>query len=179
MSGYQNLSDESIELARKAFDITPSQIKKFETKYKNLVEKIPYQYLAHIIRSLETYIRNKPEMKFFRIFCTPSKIEGMDNGLAAGFYKENRYYNICYNDNADELQVRVAIAHELGHLFYLIEYNKSMDETHEPMSSLFGTFVMIHKLKTSSKRKHHSEKDIIDDFTLLMNRENGKLNVSD
>lgn len=53
-----------------------------------------------------------------------------------------------------------------------------MDETHEPMSSLFGTFVMIHKLKTSSKKKHHSEEDIVDDFSLLMNRENGKFNVS-
>lgn len=178
MSDYQNLSDEAIELVHRTFGITTSQIKKFETQYKNLVEKIPYQYLAHIIRSLETYIRNKPKMKFFRIFCTPSKVKGIDNGLAAGFYKENRYYNICYNENADELQVRVAIAHELGHLFYLIEYNKSMDETHEPMSSLFGTFVMIHKLKTSSKKKHHSEKDIVDDFSLLMNRENGKLNVS-
>lgn len=38
MSDYQNLSNEAIELAQKAFGITPPQIKKFETRYKNLVE---------------------------------------------------------------------------------------------------------------------------------------------
>ena len=178
MSEYQNLSNEAIDLAHKAFSVTPSQIKKFEARYKSLVGKIPYQYMAHIIRSLETYIRKERGMNFFRIVCTPSDTEKIKNGLAAGFYKENRYYNICYNKHADELQVRVAIAHELGHLFYLIEYDKLMDDKHEPMSSLFGAFVMIHKLKTSSKRKHRSEKDIIDDFTLLMNTENEIYNMS-
>lgn len=51
---------------------------------------------------------------------------------------------------------------------------------HEPLSSLFGIIAMLHKFQMAHLKEYHrSEEDIIRDFKLLMNRQNGILNTSD
>lgn len=153
----------------------------FESKYESLQNKISYQYLAHIIRTLETYIRESKKIKLFRITCSAKEVNDKTKGLAWTSYPNNGFsYNIYYDKHADGLQKRVAIAHELGHLFYVIEFDKTMDDTHEPLSSLFGIIALIDRQEIlKSIEKHTSEKAIVNDFSLLMNRENGKYNISD
>lgn len=162
------------------FGIPKRTIVDFEDKYEELKNGISYQYLAHIIRTLETYIRENKNMRLFRITCRAKEVNEKTSGLAWASYPKNGFsYNIYYDKNADGLQKRVAIAHELGHLFYVIKFDKDMSDTHEPLSSLFGIIALIDRQETLKNiEKHHSEKDIVDDFSLLMNRENGKLNVS-
>ena len=162
------------------FGIKESSINDYVELY-NTITDIPYQYLAHIIRTLETYIRQKDGFGYFRITCTPSKnMERSAENLAAGFYNEKRSYDIYYDECLPELQKRVVIAHELGHLFFIMEFKKDTTDMHEPLSSLFGIIAMLHKFQmANSKEYHSSEENIIRDFKLLMNRQSGILNTSD
>ena len=164
---------------KETIKISPETILDFENRYTTLVNSISYQYLAHIIRTLETYIRENKNMRLFRITCRPKNPREQARGLAWASYRKGLSYNIYYDENASGLQRRVAIAHELGHLFYLIEFDKTMDDKHEPLSSLFGIIAMIDRQETLKDiEKHPSEDAIIQDFSLLMNRENGKVNIS-
>lgn len=149
-------------------------------KRYNTITDIPYQYLAHIIRTLETYIRKKDGFGYFRITCTPTKdMSFIAKDLCGGFYNEKCSYDIYYDECLPELQKRVAIAHELGHLFFILEFYRNETDTHEPLSSLFGIITMLHKFQMAhSKEYHKSEEDIIRDFMLLMNREQGIFNTS-
>lgn len=171
--------EETKEEIQKTLEIEQRTICDFETRYEKLKNGISYQYLAHIIRTLETYIRENKKMNFFRITCHAKETNDKTKGLAWASYRKGFSYDICYDETAEGLQKRVAIAHELGHLFYLIEFDKTMDDTHEPLSSLFGIIALIDRQETlKSVEKHPSEKAIIQDFSLLMNRKNGKTNVS-
>lgn len=161
-------------------DVKERTIDDYIKRY-NTVTNIPYQYLAHIIRTLETYIRQKEGFGYFRITCTPTKDMALiAKDLSAGFYTEKVSYDIYYDERLHELQKRVAIAHELGHLFFIMEFGKDETDTHEPLSSLFGIIAMLHKFQMANSKKYHkSEEDIIKDFILLMNKQNGILNISD
>lgn len=111
-------------------DVKEEVIDEYIKRY-NTVTDIPYQYLAHIIRTLETYVRKKEGFGYFRITCTPTKdMARIAENLAAGFYDEKRSYDIYYDEYLPELQKRVAIAHELGHLFFIMEFDKN--ETDPP-----------------------------------------------
>ena len=59
-------------------------IDNFESAYNKIVTEIPYQYLAHIIRTLETYVQEKMDSPFFRITCTPADMGSVAQGLACG-----------------------------------------------------------------------------------------------
>ena len=172
----------SIETKKKieaSLSVSPKNIDKFEKLYNNLLKDISYQYLAHIIRTLETYIRENKGMNFFRITCNPAKPEEPAKGLAWGLYRPNYSYDINYDETASEVQARVAIAHELGHLFCIVELGSKADKSSEPLSSLFGIIAMIHKFQMLNQKQHHkSEDDIIADFSLLRNRKNEVLNIS-
>jgi Domain of unknown function (DUF955). len=160
--------------------VSKQAIDEYVNRY-NTVMDIPYQYLAHIIRTLETYIRKKEGFGYFRITCTPTQdMSLIAKNLSAGFYNSKASYDIFYDECLPELQKRIAIAHELGHLFFILEFDKDETDTHEPLSSLFGVITMLHKFQMArSKEYHSSEEDIIRDFKLLMNRQNGIFNISD
>lgn len=174
---FNPISKETKKIITEKFSVSIDNINKVEKSYNSLISGISYQYLAHIIRTLETYIRENKEMPFFRITCNPSKPKEPAKGLAWGLYCPQYSYDINYDETADEVQVRVAIAHELGHLFCIIELGEETNS--EPLASLFGVIAMIHKFQMKNQKKHHkSEKDIIDDFSLLMNSKKGIKNIS-
>ena len=55
-----------------SFEIKPETINELYQKYTELNSLNQKQYLAHIMRSLEEYIRSTQNAPFFRITCKPS-----------------------------------------------------------------------------------------------------------
>jgi hypothetical protein len=108
------------------------------------------QYLAHIIRAMEEYIREKTVNPLFRIVCEPS-LGNLEIGSAQYFFR--KFFVVHYNPGMSEKELRVYLAHELGHLFILAIVNDDRpprdripdDADIEPLSSIFGIFTMANK----------------------------------
>lgn len=169
------------QIKRELKPLTDSNITTVETAYKKIIEKIPYQYLAHLIRTMEMYAQEKLSCPFFRITCSPVDIREVAQGLASGLYYDKTSFDIVYDSKSDAIQTRVAIAHELGHLFVILLNNgQNAEDKHEPLSSLFGITAMIHKRidNNGKKRCHKSDEDIVKDFILLKNKDCGTYNKS-
>ncbi|MGP1414418.1 MAG: ImmA/IrrE family metallo-endopeptidase [Treponema sp.] len=189
METFFNLSNSRIKNILNAFNISQDNISSISDWYDNLIKNVPYQYLAHIMRTMEDYIRkNIPKSEFFRITCMPTE-ESKDElkDLACATYQEGYSFDIVYDRNMSESRKRVCIAHELGHLWLVIKTNKEYESNHEPLSSLFGLLIMLHKLdykkqnKSSLSHKQDvcdSEEELIREFLFIMNRNNGRYNTS-
>ncbi|MGP1520513.1 MAG: ImmA/IrrE family metallo-endopeptidase [Treponema sp.] len=172
-----------------AFNISQDNISSISDWYDKLIKNVPYQYLAHIMRTMEDYIRkNIPKAESFRITCMPTE-ESKDElkDLACATYQEGYSFDIVYDRNMSESRKRVCIAHELGHLWLVITTNKEYESNHEPLSSVFGLLIMLHKLdykkqsKSSLSHKQDvcdSEEELIREFLFIMNRNNGRYNTS-
>lgn len=155
LENFPSLRAEVIEDVRQLYD-------------KELVESIPYQYLAHMIRTMESYIQEKSKNEFFRITFTPYKSDNITQ-LACGQYHSDSF-DIFYDERIDPRQIRTAIAHELGHLFFLFHKGIFENENNitEPLSSLFGIIIMLHKLEHNNKKDVHiSDSQIISDMVLV------------
>ena len=182
MSGCKfDFTDEEIKTISNRFDIKEETISTLIADYQKLIQNIPYQYLAHIIRTMETYVRkNIKDAQFFRITCEPTP-ESNDalKGLAGATYHERHSFDIVYDKEMDGKDKRVCIAHELGHLFLVIMQKTGYDVKHEPLSSLYGLLTMIHKLhhKKNYYDAYKSVEALINAFLLLMNRNDGKFNT--
>ncbi|MDR1147616.1 MAG: hypothetical protein LBK66_03180 [Spirochaetaceae bacterium] len=111
---------------------------------------ITEQYLAHVIRAMESYIRKTTGNQFFCIFCEPS-LNGLGVGSAQYFHE--KYFVIHIDPAMAEKDLRVYLAHELGHLFIIAIVNESLaprerldvNDNAEPLSSIFGIFTMADK----------------------------------
>lgn len=165
----------------KIFSLKRDNVDVLMKDYKELVDTIPYQYLAHIIRTMEVYIRNlAPEWQFFRITCNPTNESNeFLKELAIATYQEFDSFDIIYDKDMNPLQKRVCIAHELGHLFLVIMKNTNYEDRHEPLSTVYGILTMLHKQQFQNKnKKHRSEQDVVADFSQMQNRLKGKPNIS-
>lgn len=183
MNGFKfDFADEEIKTISNRFGIKKESIDALIVDYQKLIQDIPYQYLAHIIRTMETYVRkNVKDAQFFRITCepTPESNEAL-KGLAGATYHERYSFDIVYDKEMKDKDKRVCIAHELGHLFLVIMQNTEYDAKHEPLSSIYGLLTMIHKLhhKKNNGDSYNSAEALINAFLLLMNRSDGKFNTS-
>jgi len=139
------------------FGITESSCKALFEIYEDSVSKsIKVQYLAHIIRSIESSMREMTRNKLFTIKCVPMSMpKNFRNAL--GRYYSGLCFIIYFNENLQEHEKRNAIAHELGHLFWLefanqqFKKNKQLRKMYgeghnmEPLASLFGVFAIAAK----------------------------------
>ena len=156
--------------------------------YKTFSEDMKSQYLAHVIRTMEERLRKISGNEMFRIVCSPVDASAKELGIAGAHYYAKRYFAIFYHPKTDEKQLRVMLAHELGHLF-LVEWANAMwgadyDEKTiiEPVSTLFGILIILDKNEFYHNKtttfKHSSPEEVLRDFSLLRNRDSGKLNIS-
>jgi hypothetical protein len=109
-------------------------------------------------------------------------------GIAGANYYKGRYFAIFYHPDTDEKQLRIMLAHELGHLFLVELYNSrsySQIDEHtmiEPMSTILGILAILDKNDFYHNKtvpfKHKSPEDVLDDFALLKNRGEKRFNVS-
>ncbi len=153
-----NVSERSVDVIRKLYD--------------DFSEKMKSQYLAHLIRTVEEKLREKPEYAKFIIQCKPFAFDNdkIEKYGSAQYFEEEQFYCIFYSSRLDEKLIRVIIAHELGHLI-LETYRDQIgsDGTTEPLSSIFGILAILGKNEFYSDETNHflheNYQEIINDFS--------------
>lgn len=167
MSEQFSCSEPTAKMIAEQLSLKEENVLKLDKIYKKIIRDIPYQYLAHIIRTIEEYVRNiDKEAGFFRITCTPIKDNKAIKGLAIAKYHKPYSFDISYDDSMPEIQKRVCIAHELGHLLVSIIHDRNYDRaSHEPLSTVYGILITLHKKFCSdTKKTSSSDEEIIKDF---------------
>jgi Zn-dependent peptidase ImmA (M78 family) len=170
------------------FGVPKEEVERLNNFYKTIVNDMKRQYLAHIIRTMEERLRKIPGNEMFQIICSPVDGNSKNFGIARADYYKGRYFAIFYHPDTDEKQLRIMLAHELGHLFLVELYNSCLnldfDENTmiEPRSTILGILAILDKNdfyhNKTSPFKHPSPDAVLDDFVLLKNRDNNRFNVS-
>ena len=131
------------------FGIPEDRVNSLHTMYQNKIYRaMKRHYLAHVIRTMEEVLRELPNNEMFRIICTPIAEDSRNIGIASAHYYKGRFFAIYYHPKTDEKQLRVMLAHELGHLFLLELVNTSFgldysEKTEiEPISTIMGIFTI-------------------------------------
>lgn len=167
MSDKFNCSTAARKKISKEFQLTEENISDVNKAYNKLIKNIPYQYLAHIIRTIEEYVRKTVKgADYFRITCMPAKPE---DKMIGATYQKPYSFDILYDSNKSEIERRVFIAHELGHLLVSVMLNQNYGrQAHEPLSSVYGILITLHKMSCrDTERTSLSEEEIIEDFKKL------------
>ena len=179
-SNQVRLRPEIEKLIHEQFSTNSTAIKACTDSYNKILSQSPYEYLAHLIRTMEIFVRNQKSKEYFRITVTPNDSDEGIASLAWASYSGDWYsFDIYYDKKLDEIQKRIAIAHELGHLFYDVISETSEQADRETLSTVFGIAAMLHKYQCKSDAPlYASEEDLVSKFKLLQNRTEDILNVS-
>lgn len=183
------VTDEILGKISSVFVVPEDQVKKLFKLYQNKISKsLKRHYLAHVIRTMEETLRELPGNEMFRIICTPIDEHSTDIGIASAHYYKGRFFAIYYHPKTNEKQLRIMLAHELGHLFLIELFNKSFGENYdettqtEPISTILGIFTILDKNEFYHNKttpfKHNSPEEVLDDFKLMANRNIGIKNIS-
>jgi hypothetical protein len=178
------ITPEKIDKIVKAYEVhgialRKDTVERIHREFSKLTRTIKGQYLAHITRVMENYFRKETGNPLFIIKYTPYIPQDDKTECSAAFYPGRRFV-IFYPSNMLERELRVRLAHELGHLFLLASLeNKKSDlnvptykGTTEPLSSIFGIFTISDKNHFyanahESGRNHKSWDAVLEDFLSL------------
>ena len=165
------------------FHIEKSRVETVHRIFSAVIGRVKNQYLAHIIRSMESYIRQTTKNPMFKINTFPMDDKSPVLNVGCAQYFPKRCFSIFFHPRMEEKQLRVCLSHELGHLFIIELLNegkagetKTFDTATltEPLSSIFGVFTIMDKNsfyeKAASKFNYHSTKELVQEFVLLQNR---------
>ena len=184
-SSKYSLDKELSKHIQEQLKVTPELIERarkfFLSVKENETHGFEEQYLAHIQRSLEGIIREKIGNPFFKISLR--KLPEDDPGFKVGTakYVKNRFFTVYYHPQMDKKQLRVCLAHELGHLYIAALQGKDKSDlenfSSEPRSTLFGIFCILDKddfyANQARSYCHVSSKAIVDSFVQMANRVSG------
>jgi Zn-dependent peptidase ImmA (M78 family) len=170
------------------FDVPKERVKDLNDFYKTIANDMKRQCLSHVIRTMEEILRKLPGNEMFQIICSPIDENSKNLGIASAHYYKGRYFAIFYHQKTDEKQLRIMLAHELGHLFLVELYNSYFNAQNdeqtliEPVSTILGIFIILDKNEFYHNKtapfKHNCLEDVLKDFSLLKNRDEGKFNIS-
>jgi hypothetical protein len=144
--------DRKIAYISEQFHVEKCYVKEVYRIFSKVIGMVKNQYLAYIIRCMESYVRQKTGNPMFQINTFPINSESRVLNVGCAQYFPSRYFSIFFHPGMDEKQLRVCLSHELGHLFIIEMLNEEKtDETGtfdkttltEPLSSIFGVFTMI------------------------------------
>jgi hypothetical protein len=178
-----SVTDEKIAYISDQFRVTKSQVKLIHELFSKVIGGVENQYLAHIIRCMESYIRKKTGSPMFQINTSPLDPASPMLNVGCAQYYPKRYFTIFFHPRMDKRQLRVCLAHELGHLFIIELLNEGktngselFDKTTltEPVSSIFGIFTILDKnhfyKETALKFNHHSWEELVQMFIYLQDK---------
>jgi hypothetical protein len=146
-----SVTDEKITHISDQFHVDKSQVDIVHRLFSRVIDGVKNQYLAHIIRCMESYIRQKTGNPMFQINTFPIASDSSVLNVGCAQYYPRRCFSIFFHPRMDEKQLRTCLAHELGHLFIIELLNeektddsKPLDKTAltEPLSSIFGIFTI-------------------------------------
>jgi hypothetical protein len=84
-------------------------------------EDVRTQHLSPIVMALEHHIRVHNDKKDFKIIIKEMRNSTAKNGVAFLHWGNGKYqYEIALPMNQDEVKLRYIVAHELSHLFYVM-----------------------------------------------------------
>jgi Zn-dependent peptidase ImmA (M78 family) len=175
-----SVTKETIAKISEQFSVPREMVTALHSFFDDITKGIKGQYLAHIIRTMEEKLRRFPGNEMFQIICSPVDAKGKQFGIASAHYYKARYFSIFYHPQTDDTQLRIMLAHELGHLFliaYLNEIQKTTkyntESKTEPLSTILGIFTILDKNDFYHNKtalfKHPSVQAVLDDFRRLSN----------
>jgi hypothetical protein len=178
-----DVTKEKLEEISTKFRVDPQTVRAVFRIFTDVISGVKNQYLAHIIRCMEVYIRSHTGNPMFQINCFPIDPESPVLNVGCAQYFNKRFFSVFFHPRMEAKQLRVCLAHELGHLFIVELLNDSGKEQPprfdektqtEPVSSILGIFTIMDKnafYKDQCRElNHHSWEDIIQDFILLQNK---------
>jgi hypothetical protein len=178
-----SVNDEKITYISEQFRIERSQVEYIHTLFSKVIDGVKNQYLAHIIRCMESYIRNKTGNPMFQINTFPLDPESPILNVGCAQYYPGRYFAIFFHPRMDEKQLRNCLAHELGHLFIIESLNEKKTKESkpfgkttltEPVSSIFGIFTIMDKnhfyKDIALNFNYHSWEELIQAFVRLQEK---------
>jgi uncharacterized protein YjaZ len=178
-----SINDEKITHISAQFHVNKSQVELVHKIFSNVIDEVKNQYLAHIIRCMESYIRKETGNPMFQINTFPIAPDSPVLNVGCAQYYPKRYFSIFFHPRMDEKQLRACLAHELGHLFIIELLNEGktdgsepLDKTTltEPLSSIFGIFTIMYKnhfyKEKASTFNHHSWEEIVQVFVHLQDK---------
>ena len=176
------ITEEKLTAIAHRFDIRMDTVRLVHRIFSNVISGVKNQYLAHIIRCMEFYIRKETNNPIFQINCFPLDPNSPLINVGCAQYFPGKFFTIFFHPAMEEKQLRVCLAHELGHLFIVELLNETMEEygklydektLTEPISSIFGVFTIMDKNHFYKERgrllNHHICEDIVEDFVHLQN----------
>jgi uncharacterized protein YjaZ len=177
-----SVNNEKITYISEQFHVEVSNTELVYHLFSGVIAGVKNQYLAHVIRCMESYIRKETKNPMFQINTFPIDPNSPVLNVGCAQYYPKRYFSIFFHPRMDEKQLRVCLAHELGHLFIIELLNegmpgsKSFDKTTitEPLSSIFGIFTIMDKdlfyKEKALNFNHHSWKEIVQAFVHLQEK---------
>jgi Zn-dependent peptidase ImmA (M78 family) len=178
-----SIDDSKIVHISGQFHIEKSYVESVYKLFSRVIDGVKNQYLAHIIRCMESYIRQKTGNLMFQINTFSLAPDSRVLNVGCAQYYPKRYFTIFFHPRMDERQLRVCLAHELGHLFIIELLNeekqdgsKPLDKTTltEPLSSIFGIFTVMDKnhfyKEIAPTFNHHSWEEIVQAFVHLQEK---------
>jgi len=171
------VTPEVIAEISKRLNIPEDRVRNLHTFWLKSVKTIEQQYLAHVVRAMEQELRKLPGHDFFKIEFV--QIAGAAGRRPWAHYQKGQYFAIYFCQNRDEKQLRIELAHELGHLFLVEFFNSkgedlSKDTELEPASSIMGIFTILEKNEFYQNRTpgflHETVNEVLQDFEALHNK---------
>lgn len=177
------ITEEKLKAISEKFEISLGTVRRIQNVFLGVLTDVKNQYLAHIIRCMETYLRKRTKNKMFQINCYALDPKSPLINVGCAQYHPKKCFSIFFHPRMDEIQLRVCLAHELGHLFFVEMLNDLAEENEEPydaktltepISSILGIFTIMDKndfyQDYCRKLNHRKWENIIEDFLLLKNR---------
>jgi Zn-dependent peptidase ImmA (M78 family) len=178
-----SVTDEKIAYISEQFRVNGSQVRLIHRFFSRVIGEVKNQYLAHVIRCMESYIRKKTGNPMFQINTFPLDTESPMLNVGCAQYYPERYFVIFFHPRMDEKQLRACLAHELGHLFIieLLNEEKTDGSEHfdkttvtEPLSSIFGIFTIMDKNLFYKEKainfNHRSWEELVQAFVHLQEK---------
>lgn len=179
MTAEFEIDESKMQVIADAFGLSFGKVKMLYDAYSDFAARMKGQYLAHVVRSMEDYVRQHDNAPLFRIGCKGVKMSALIKGLGTAFYKPKFAYDIIYDASLPPIDARVVIAHELGHLYWMVNSGQiDYDAEHEPISSVLGVFTIMDKNRFYSIAdypfQHKSWRGVLHSFETLRQRMQGK-----
>ncbi|GHU39140.1 hypothetical protein FACS1894190_02540 [Spirochaetia bacterium] len=177
------LTEDKLPTIASELKVDKAKLDEFLPVFEEFYETVRLQHLASIMRALELHIREKHGKPSFRIEWKAMPKGETTTKDGVGLSWPNRY-GIAISPELDLRQLRVHVAHELGHLFYATEHPENIRDGQENqnMANVFGVFTMLGRNEFYKEKAptmcHATWTQVINDFKQLGNREQGKFNTS-
>ena len=178
MSDFE-LTPDKLPFIAESLGVDKTQVDEFFSLFKEFYKTVGLQHLAHVIRAMELLIREKDNNPLFRIEWKPMP-KSETTKIAVSLRWRNKYGIVVPHELVNEhdlVKLRVHVAHELGHLFYITCYPKNNGDRalSQKMANVFGVFTMLERnefyKEKSPKMCHDTWPDVISDFMQLDSKE--------